>query len=420
MVAKLDTTVPQRCDAEQVLADLRAARERTLALVAHLRPAELEASHSPIMSPLVWDLAHIAAYEDLWLVHRHAEEPLLHPELAVVYDAFETPRAVRNEIELLDTPQALAYLAEVRSRTVEAALRHGVGDGFIHEMVLRHELQHTETMLQTMAIASLLPPRDVIDPAGPEATKQRAGSRDSCELPSAGSGDSRLRPADPGDSQLRPADPGDSRLPSAGGGWIELDGGSCSIGAGEGGFSYDNERPRHEVALAGFRIARAPVSNGEWRDFCEQGGYERSEHWSAEGWSWRRQADPLTHPRAGAGADDEPVCHVCLHEAEAFASWRGARLPSEAEWEHAAASQGGELPGGRRVWEWTSSELHGYPGFLAYPYREYSETFFGKGYVVLRGGSWATSERVARVTFRNWDLPIRRQIFAGIRLATDA
>jgi iron(II)-dependent oxidoreductase len=377
MVGHLDTTVQQGQGAEQALEDLASARTRTLELVAHVGDDALETTPSPIMSPLVWDLAHIAAYEDLWLVHRHGDEPLLHPELAAVYDAFETPRIVRGEIELLDAEQGFAYLRAVRERTERVARRDGVGDGLVHEMVLRHELQHTETMLQTMAIANLLPPTSVIDPAGERV------------------------------------------CPGSAPGWISIEGGSCEIGADGEHFAYDNERPRHEVSLAAYEIAGRPVNNEEWRRFRDDGGYERREHWSPEGWAWRERADPVFHPAAGSGEPSSPVCHLCFHEAQALAHSRGARLPSEAEWEHAATSARPRLAGRGRVWEWTSSDLAGYPGFVAFPYREYSEVFFAKGHRVLRGGSWATSKRVATDTFRNWDLPVRRQIFAGVRLARD-
>src|SRR3954463_11436714 len=136
--------------------ELDAVRRRTLALVAHLSTAQLERQIDPIMSPLVWDLGHIAAYEDLWLVHRHGGTPLLRPHLAALYDAFETPRAVRGDLEILGHEDAAAYLAAVRERTL-AVLEMRPPDPVIHEMVLRHELQHTETMRPAMAIAGLLP-----------------------------------------------------------------------------------------------------------------------------------------------------------------------------------------------------------------------------------------------------------------------
>ena len=120
---------------------LAEARERTLALVAPFSDADVETQHNEIMSPLVWDLAHIAAYEELWLVHRYGGAPLSRPELAAMYDAFETPRAVRGDLPLLDRAQAMEYLSEVRERAP-------AGDDFIHELVLRHEMQHGETMLQ--------------------------------------------------------------------------------------------------------------------------------------------------------------------------------------------------------------------------------------------------------------------------------
>jgi gamma-glutamyl hercynylcysteine S-oxide synthase len=356
----------------EVLAALRAARERTHELVAHLSAQDMERVLSPIMSPLVWDLAHIAAYEDLWLAHRHAGLPLLRPDLAEVYDAFETPRPKRGDIELLDTAQARAYMEEVSRRSAAAIERHGVGDGFVHEMVVRHELQHSETMRQTMALAGLLPP---------------------------------------GEPPQAPAVGGED--------WIEIPQGIFTMGAGPHGFAYDNERPGHAVRTGAFHIARRPVSKASWLHFSEGGGYVRREWWSDEGWAWKEEYDITHDPDAATGDPRAPVCHVSWFEADAFARAHGARLPTEAEWERAATwEQRIECIG--QVWEWTAERFHGYPGFEAYPYREYSEVFFGPDYRVLRGGSWATSPRVASVTFRNWDLPQRRQIFAGLRLARDA
>jgi iron(II)-dependent oxidoreductase len=372
---------PASPDVAQALAALVQAREGTLKLIARVSDEDLERVHSPIMSPLVWDLGHIAAYEDLWLGQRHAGLELLRPDLAECYDAFETPRAVRGEIEALGPAAARDYLATVRARTAAALAREGLGDGTICEMVLRHELQHAETMRQTMAIAGLL-----------------------------GAGELAKR-----DQPLPPPVDGEHE-------WIELPGAPFEMGAGEQGFAYDNERPRHTVNVDAFQIARRPVSNASWMGFSEGGGYERREWWSDEGWAWKEEYDITHHDWMASGAgglQSAPVCHVSWFEADAFARAHDARLPTEAEWERAATSEQ-EIPAAiGHVWEWTSSTFHGYPGFSAYPYREYSEVFFGEDYRVLRGGSWATHPRVASPTFRNWDLPLRRQIFAGVRLARD-
>jgi iron(II)-dependent oxidoreductase len=197
--------------------------------------------------------------------------------------------------------------------------------------------------------------------------------------------------------------------------------GPFALGARDGVFAYDNERPRHGVEVGAFRIARRPVTNATWLHFTEGGGYQRREWWSDEGWAWKEDYDIVDCPDAETGHPAAPVCHVSWFEADAFARSRGARLPTEKEWEKAATwtQENDALDGVGQVWEWTSSWFDGYPGFVAHPYREYSEVFFGATYRVLRGGSWATAPRVATPTFRNWDLPARRQIFAGVRLAAD-
>ena len=347
------------------------ARHRTLALVAHLAPEELERVFTPILSPLAWDLGHIAAYEDLWLNHRLAGRPLLRPDLAELYDAFETPRASRGGARFLRGEELRAYLEEVRARALDSPVQ----DGEIHELVARHELQHTETMLQALAIGNRLPP-GWGQPGSPSASDEESDRE-----------------------------------------FSERGAARAAIGAGTGSFAFDNERPRHEVSLAGFAIARRPVSNATWAAFIDAGGYARRELWTQRGWEWRVATGVDDHAGARTGPPGAPVVHVSAHEADALARAHGARLPSEFEWE--AAADEALLEGVGEVWEWTASEFAGYPGFRAHPYREYSEVFFGDRYRVLRGWSCVTAERLASVSFRNWDLPERRQLFAGVRLAAD-
>lgn len=342
--------------------DLGEVRQRTLDLVAPLSDLELETQVDPIMSPLVWDLGHIAAYEDLWLNHRYGEMPLLYEELTAVYDAFETPRSKRGDIDILDAAGSREYLQDVRERTLEILERKGP-DPVLHELVLQHELQHTETMRQAMVMGGLLADRM------PELT-------------------------------------GEDR-------WIGVPAGPAIIGAKSDAFAYDNERPAHEVDFGAFEIAAKPVTNASWRHFAEGGGYERREWWSAEAWAWKQEYDIGEPQGLTSSPAQAPVCHVSWYEADAFARSRGARLPTEAEWERAAAA----VEDTGLVWEWTASEFTAYDGFVAHPYKEYSEVFFDRGYRCLRGGSWAADRRVATKTFRNWDLPQRRQIFAGLRLA---
>jgi iron(II)-dependent oxidoreductase len=340
-------------------------RDRTLGLVAHLDEERLTAVLSPIMSPLSWDLGHVAAYEDLWLNHRLAGRELVREDLAALYDAFETPREVRGDLEFLRGAALAEYMDTVRERALEAP----VTDGELHELVIRHELQHTETMLQVMRLADLLPPAFT----GPRAV--------------------------PGDGLQM----------------VEVPEGPVEIGSPREGFAYDNERPRHSEQTARFTIGRTPVTNASWLTFAEGGGYTRREWWSREGWAWKEEYDITHHAPAEAGDPDAPVVHVSWFEAAAFARAHDARLPTEIEWEKAATW--GQIEGTGEVWEWTASPFTGYPGFVAHPYREYSEVFFGDRYRVLRGGSCATHPRVASAQFRNWDLPERRQLFAGVRLA---
>lgn len=422
--------------AEQVARDLETARRRTLALT-DLDERELLAQHSRLMSPLVWDLAHIGQQEELWLLR--AGDPrrqgLLPATIERLYDAFEHPRAERPSLPLLPPSEARSYLADVRGRVLDGlALQEKRGrDGlFVSAMVLQHEEQHVETMLATHQLRAGAP---VLGPGTP--------------LPPG-------RPVSP-DAVLVPQGP-----------FV------LGVDASDEPFSLDNERPAHGVELPAFRIGRVPVTNAEWQQFIDAGGYDEPRWWSARGWKHRVEAG-LERPlfwlpggglrRFGRLEDivpDEPVQHVCFFEAEAYAAWAGARLPSEQEWEKAccwdpalgrrrrfpwgdagSGSDHANLGGGALrparvgaypegasaygveqmlgdVWEWTSSSFEPWSGFTPMVYDTYSAPFFGGDYRVLRGGSWAAAASAVRPSFRNWDHPIRRQIFTGVRLAWDA
>jgi gamma-glutamyl hercynylcysteine S-oxide synthase len=419
----------------EVLArDLAAARERTLTLV-DLDDAELQRQYHPLMSPLVWDLAHIGQQEELWLLRGgDPDRPGTLPrEVDSLYDAFIHSRASRVELPLLSPTEARAYCRTVRSRALDA-LDELPRDQttFPFALIISHEHQHDETMLQALNLRTG-------EPVLPAGTSLPAG-----------------RPGVAGTSVLVPGGP-----------FV------LGVDAATEPHSLDNERPAHVVHVPAFRIGRVPVTNAEWRAFVADGGYRRRELWSARGWEHRQQAG-LEAPRFWNGDGsrarfghvedipaDEPAQHVTYFEAEAYAAWAGARLPTEVEWEKAcawdprtqqrrrfpwgAAEPTGELAnlGGAAlrpapvgaypaaasaygaeqmlgdVWEWTSSPLRPWPGFTPMIYERYSQPFFDGDYRVLRGGSWAVGREILRPSFRNWDHPIRRQIFSGVRLAWD-
>jgi len=424
------------------------ARRRTLALVEPLTEDQVNRQFSPIMSPLAWDIGHIAAFADLWVSRAVPSREPLRPDLFEVYDATETPRAGRGELPYLRCHEALAYGDAVLERALAGLSEVDVspaGDrlnagGFVWHMLIQHEHQHNETMVQAMQLAGGAMPAPL--------SRSPNGGR------SAAAGSAPTRGAATSETVLFP-------------------GGRAPIGADAAGFAYDNERPRHEVELAAFELDAAPVTNGAFGEWVEAGGYAREKWWSPAGWAWRVRDGakrPLYWTEDGLERrfdhleeidPDLPVTHVSWFEADAYAHAHGRRLPTELEWEAAATwdaetarqlpfpwgdeapvperanldvSAGGPAPAGALaagaapcgalgmvgdVWEWTASELRGYPGFAAFPYHEYSEIFFGTGLRVLRGGSWATRPTLARPTFRNWDLPHRRQIFAGFRCVRD-
>jgi len=425
-------------------AALEAARRRTTLLTGAVTDDDLVAQHSRLMSPLVWDLAHIGNQEELWLVREAGGRPGVRPDLDHVYDAFRTPRADRPALPMLGPAEARAYTAEVRARTLEVLEAADtspdhperlLAGGFVFGMVAQHEAQHDETMLATHQLRKGPPVLDA--PAPPPA---------------------------PADAAALPRE-------------VLVPGGPFTMGTSTEPWALDNERPAHQVEVAAFWLDTVPVTNGRYLEFVEAGGYRDERWWTPEGWRhvqeaglvaplfWSWQEGRWTRRRFGhvePVPEDEPVLHVCWYEADAFARWAGRRLPTEAEWEKAArhdpatgrsrrypwgdadpgpehANLGqrhlrpapagsypaGAAPSGARqlvgdVWEWTASDFAPYPGFTAFPYKEYSDVFFGPDYKVLRGGAFGVDPVACRGTFRNWDYPIRRQIFSGFRTARDA
>jgi iron(II)-dependent oxidoreductase len=377
---------------KEAIADrFAAARRRTYELIEPLDDDQLNRVYSPILSPLAWDLGHIANFEELWLVQTIGKREPLHGELGRFYDAIENPRRSRGELPILRDAELRSYLADVRERTLEVLDEVDIGpdaedpllrEGFVYEMLLAHELQHNETMLQLLQMV------------------------DGYELPGE-------RPSPPADVSEFSDPYGPISSDTSGQETIHVAGGEYEIGAPAKGFAYDNERPRHRVELAPFEIDRTPVTNGAYIAYMEATGAEPPLYWEGDAKAgWVSVARDRREPVDSA----QPVIHISWQEADAFARWAGKRLPTEHEWEAASP----QLDAVGRVWEWTSSDFLAYPGFKAFPYREYSEVFFGDEYKVLRGGSWATARDVMRPSFRNWDLPQRRQIFSGLRCVRNA
>jgi gamma-glutamyl hercynylcysteine S-oxide synthase len=421
----------------RIAAALEDARERTNWLLDPVDDERLHKQHNRLMSPLVWDAGHVGVYEELWLVINTTGSAAINEPQMHHYDAFDNPRWTRGDLPLMRRDQVKEYREAVRRRALDILDEVNLGgddpllaNGYVYELVIQHENQHDETLLQALQLL----------PGGyfPELPPPRTA---------------------------RPA-----RLEA-----VFIEAGRYPVGTNSHE-PYDNESPQHEVELGAFAIDRFPVTCGQYRAFMEDGGYSRRELWSEAGWAWREENPGVASPSSWTRDGNQwvrdrfghveavhwqlPVMHVCFHEAEAYCRWAGRRLPTEFEWEVAASFDPGT--GGQRrypwgetppdpehanldqlnfgpalvgaypagasalgceqmlgdVYEWTSSDFLAYPGYKTFPYPQYSEVFFGGDYKVLRGASWATRLHVARNTFRNWDHPIRRHIFAGFRTAT--
>ncbi len=418
-------------------------RRRTQTIVDPLSYDDVHKQFDDIMSPVVWDVGHVGNFEEYWLLRELDGRPAQDEAYDRIYNPFDNPRWSRGGLPLLDREEAFDYLAEVRGDVFELLKTTSLDpdspllrDGYVYNMVIQHEAQHQETVLQALDLRQDLEPYSI------------ASER---SLPTG-----------------RPVDDEER---------IAIPGGTFVVGTDDRTAAYDNERPSHRVHLGSFAIEKFPVTARRFGSFIDNGGYRREELWSEEGWLWLAEAGAAAPqgwiPNPGGGwlvrrfghlrplDPAEPVQHVSFYEAEAFAAAQGARLPTEPEWEKAAAwdesaqrsriypwgqtrptpalanldhSRWGPVPVGSYprgasaygveqllgdTYEWTSSWFDGYPGYQTFPYPEYSEVFFGEDYRVLRGASWATSPSVARSTFRNWDHAARRQIMSGIRLVWD-
>ncbi|HEX8290138.1 MAG TPA: SUMF1/EgtB/PvdO family nonheme iron enzyme [Pyrinomonadaceae bacterium] len=428
--------------AERIALELEEARAETLRIFDLAEESVLHRSPGFGYRPIIWHLAHTGVFESYWLLQKLCGQAPPDARYERVFDPIRTPR--EESKDLPSRREMEDYLRRVRGGVLEALGRFDFDDadplkdgGYIFQLVLEHERQHQETLLY---LFQLLDPSEKTrpgpaPPAPPEGTTAAAGEM------------------------------------------VSIPAGAFLMGAPRGPFAYDNERPAHEVTVSAFRIARAPVTNGEYARFVEERGYERREFWTGEGWAareregwrcplyWRREGGAWVERRMfeeGELKVEHPVTGVSWYEAEAYARFAGRRLPTEAEWERAASwdepggpkrryAWGDEEPdseranfGGRlwgttpagshprgatpagcldmngNAWEWTSTPFQGFPGFEPFPYPEYSAEWFDGDHRVLKGGSWATRPSVLRTSFRNFFRRPFRIAFAGLRLAEDA
>ena len=418
------------------------ARARTFELVADLTDEQLMGPQLSIVNPLLWEIGHHAWFQSRWVLRQASGQKPVREDEDTLYDSIAIPHGTRWDLPLPSREETLAYMREVRDRVLELLQAGEPSDEQAYHIIYTtfHEDMHTEALTYARQTHGYPPPRLSIVPEPEDQPAVGDGSL---------SGD------------------------------VEISGGKFMLGASrEDPFPFDNEKWAHTVELETFSLARAPVTQADFTAFVADGGYRRQELWSQEGWSWRETAN-AEHPVYWRGSSNaewfrrhfdrwvplephRPVLHVNWHEAEAYCCWAGRRLPTEAEWEMAAASEpnrisgglaprkrpypwGDEAPAGGpanldwgamgcvdvgafsagdsaigcrqmigNVWEWTSSVFLPYPEFVPDPYKEYSEPWF-ETRKVLRGGCWATRSRLIRNTYRNYYTPDRRDVWAGFR-----
>ena len=420
----------QVADPTPLMDALLASRVRSTRITRDLHGAQLLGPKLAIVNPPLWEIGHVAWFQEHWCLRyrggRVAADSMV-PGADALYDSAKVAHDTRWDLPLPAIEQTRAYQADVLARVVQRIEREPENAElqYFVQLATFHEDMHAEAF---------------------HYTRHTLGYSD--PFPATGAATAGAQPR---------AD-------------VELHGGPFMLGAtARDGFVFDNEKWAHEVRVAPFRIARAAVTNAEYREFVDAGGYSRRDFWSDEGWAWRAAAGleaPRDWIRRGASWSQRsfdrvsalepahPVMHVNWHEAQAYCRYAQRRLPSEAEWEYAAAwdaasaakrrypwgdaapdaaranlegagpvavgahASGDSASGCRQmlgnVWEWTASSFDPYPGFVIDPYKEYSQPWFGT-HKVLRGGSFATTRRLMRNTWRNFYTADRNDVFAGFR-----
>lgn len=414
-------------------------RARTLELVHGLDAMQLMGPRLDIVNPLLWEIGHVGWFHEYFALRRlDGGSPRL-PDADALYNSSTVAHDTRWELKLPSLQGTLDYMARVQDAMIQRLDRDAatVEETALYLMTIYHEDMHDEAFTYS---------RQTLGYPVPVFAAAQDGASDVIEA-----------------GPL----PGDVAIP----------GGTLRLGSSpEAEFAFDNEKWAHEVQVAPLRIARAPVTNAEFLAFVTEGGYQRREFWSDEGWRWReatRAAHPLYWARQTDGWTQRwfdgaeplrpyrPIIHVNWYEAEAWCRWAGRRLPTEADWETAAATEptaaGGlsarkrrypwgdatpqphhanldgriigvvdvaALPAGDsawgcrqmigNVWEWTTTTFEPYPGFSPDAYEDYSAPWFGSR-KVLRGGAWATRGRMITNTYRNFFTPDRRDVMAGFR-----
>lgn len=437
---------------------LQEARERTIELISDLTDEQMIGPRLDIVNPLRWEIGHVAWFQERWILRHFRKRAPVNPQGDQLFDSARIAHDTRWDLPLPTKAQVIAYIQEILRRIQEQPLagdanqEDGYDEAYFFRLALFHEYMHAEAVTYTRQTLGYPNPKIGLR-KNTSTTRQIFQARSINEH----AHDER---------SLQPAS--DAEIP----------GGTFLLGsAPDSHFVFDNEQWAHSVVVRPFRMARFAVTQAEFSEFVDDGGYERHELWTGDGWDWRKRAGachPVYWRRESPGRwmrrnfdewvpleDSLPVLHVNWYEADAYCRWAGRRLPTEAEWEMAASAEpasgggtrqikrlfpwGDEPPTSDRanlewcamgcievdalpegdsafgcrqmignVWEWTATDFGPYPGFSPGPYKEYSAPWFGD-HKVLRGGCWTTRPGLIRNTYRNFYQPQRRDVWAGFR-----